>query len=111
MAKKVVKKVAKKIVKPAKKSAAPKKSNPASPALIEKTCEAILEKLKALNLDIGLQGEIEWCLGSYKFDKNPVGLYVMAERALPVFQTAVAANPKAVSPKFLSDIEKAIKNR
>lgn len=111
MAKKVVKKVAKQTTKPAKKSAAPKKSKPASPTLIEKTCEAILEKLKALNLDIGLQGEIEWCLGSYRFDKNPTGLYVMAERALPVFKTARAANPKAVSPKFLTAIEKAMKSR
>src|SRR5688572_21420057 len=111
MAKKPVKAAAKKASKPAKKRAA--SSKPKAPAVnpIEKASEEALHKLKALNIEPGLQGDIQWCLGSYRHDKNPVGLYVMVERALAVFKTALVKNPKAVPAKFLGDLEKALKSR
>jgi len=111
MAKKPVKSAAKKVAKPAKKRAAP--SKPKVPAVnpIEKASEDVLQKLKALNMEPGLQGDIQWCLGSYRHDKNPVGLYVMVERAIAVFKTALVKNPKAVPTKFIGDLEKALKSR
>ncbi|MCX8489616.1 MAG: hypothetical protein ORN54_00950 [Cyclobacteriaceae bacterium] len=45
-----------------------------APTDIEQLSKSILQKLKVLNLDEQLQSDIEWCLGSYGYDKNPVGL-------------------------------------
>jgi hypothetical protein len=111
MAKKPVKSAAKKVTKPAKKLAAPPKPKAPTVNPIEKASEEALHKLKALNIEPGLQGDIQWCLGSYRHDKNPVGLYVMVERALVVFKTTLAKNPKAVPAKFIGDLEKVLKSR
>ena len=116
MAKKPVKKVVKSVVKPAKKSTSPSNSSPTKPKApkvfaIEKINEEALNKLRELNIEQGLQAEIQWCLGSYRADKNPVGLYTMAERALVIFKSLREKNPKAVSTKLVSDIEKALKSR
>lgn len=88
-------------------------SKPKAPAAlaIEKACEDSLKKLKAMKAELGLQADIEWCLGSYRHDKNPSGLYVMAERALLVFKGAHGKNPKAVPARLISDIEKALKSK
>jgi hypothetical protein len=75
---------------------------------IEKACLLALDKLKELNLDAGLQSEIQWCLGSYQHDGNPAGLYNMAKRAVAVFTVEKAAKTKGVTIKLISDIEKAI---
>ena len=75
---------------------------------IEKASKEALEKLKALNLDPQLQADIEWCLGSYNHDKNPVGLYEMIKRALMIFREAKSKNPKVISTKLISDLEKIL---
>ena len=89
------------------KAKAPKKVATKSTS-IEKACEVALSKLKALNIDEGLQSEIQWCLGSYANDKNPAGLYIMAKRALAVFTVELASKSKGVTAKLISDLEKAI---
>ena len=117
MAKKPVKSAVKSVAKPAKKSAspskpkAPTKAKAAKGNAIEKINEECLSKLIELNIEQGLQAEIQWCLGSYRSDKNPIGLYTMAERALTLFKTLKDTHPKVISTKFLSDIEKALKSR
>jgi hypothetical protein len=85
-----------------KKAAAP------SVDKIEKACSAALDKLRSLNLDPQLQSDIEWCLGSYRSDNNPIGLYEMAQRALEVFKGELARKTKGVTAKMVSDLEKAI---
>lgn len=113
MAKKPTKAAA--VKKPAvKKTAAPKKAvKPKAPAahLIEKINEDILKKLQDLNVEQPLQADIEWCLGSYRNDNNPSGLYIMAERALHVFAFELSKDPKSVPAKLVKDIEKALKNK
>lgn len=113
MAKKPAKAAAEK--KPAvKKTAAAKKPvKPKAPAAhqIEKVNEEILAKLQALNVEQALQADIEWCLGSYRNDNNPSGLYLMAERALQVFKFELSKDPKSVPLKLIKDIEKALKNK
>jgi hypothetical protein len=89
------------------KAKAPKKVTTQSVS-IEKACEVALSKLKALNIDEGLQSEIQWCLGSYQHDKNPAGLYVMAKRALAIFSVELASKSKGVTSKMVTDLEKAI---
>ncbi|MFN3840309.1 MAG: hypothetical protein ACK4RF_06345 [Cyclobacteriaceae bacterium] len=76
---------------------------------IEKVCEQVLTKLQSLNLEAGLQADIQWCLGSYRHDKNPIGLYEMGRKAVPVLKAAMEKNKKAVSARLIADLEKALK--
>ncbi|AYB35742.1 hypothetical protein D4L85_28280 [Chryseolinea soli] len=78
---------------------------------MDKVCEEALSKLKALGIDTQLQADLEWCLGSYKADKNPTGLYEMADRALVIFNTEKAKKTKGVTAKLTGDLEKALKSR
>lgn len=91
------------------KAKAPKKVA-AKSISIDKVCELALSKLKELNIDEGLQSEIQWCLGSYANDHNPAGLYVMAKRALAIFTVELASKSKGVTTKLVSDLEKTIGN-
>ncbi len=98
--------------KATKSPVAPKKKATVNPYhLIEGTCVAALATLQELELDYQLQSEINWCLGSYRNDGNPIGLFLMAERALAIFKAEHAAKTKGVSPKLIKDIETAIKSR
>jgi len=103
------------MAKVAAKSSTPKKKPSTKPTArtnnIEKVCEDALQKLKDLGIQQQLQNDIEWCLGSYKSDGNPVGLYSMAERALTVFQEEKARKTKGVTAKTITDIEKALQER
>ena len=96
-----------------KKAAAPaKKIAKAKTTLnIVKVSESILDKLKTLNLEPGLQSDIVWCLGSYRHDQNPVGLLEKAAQALTLFKAAQAKKTKGITAKFISDIESALTNR
>lgn len=98
-------------------SAAPKTEKVAKPKAlkaektstsIESACELALAKLKELNLDAGLQSEIQWCLGSFSHDGNPAGLYIMAKRAVAAFTVEKANKTKGITAKLITDIEKAI---
>jgi hypothetical protein len=117
MAKKPVKSAVKSVAKPAKKSAspakpkAPSKSKAPKVNVIEKISEETLNTLRELNIEHALQADIQWCLGSYRSDKNPVGLYTMTERALKVLKTVKDSNPTLVSTTLISTIEKALKSR
>src|SRR5579871_1379804 len=92
-----------------KAEAAPKKTVKAkAPASIAKVAETILDKLKTLNLEPGLQSDIVWCLGSYKHDHNPVGLYEKATQALAVFKAEQAKKTKGVTAKLIGDIETSL---
>ncbi|MBS1488541.1 MAG: hypothetical protein JST43_13230 [Bacteroidetes bacterium] len=70
--------------------------------------ETILEKLKSLKSESGLQSDITWCLGSYSHDRNPVGLYEKAAQALTVFKAEQAKKTKGITAKLISDIEKVL---
>jgi hypothetical protein len=66
--------------------------------------ETALKKLKDLGIDDQLQADLEWCLGSYKADKNPIGLYEMVRRSIKVFKDNKAT--KGITAKLISDLEK-----
>lgn len=103
MAKTTVKKAASKTL--VKKTTPSKKSS--SPD-IESVARTALNKLKELDLDTSLQADLDWCLGSYSFDKNPSGLYEMVGRAIKVFSLEKAKKTKGVTTKLLTDLEKAV---
>jgi hypothetical protein len=95
----------------APKKASTKKESKSSSQIIEAASESALAKLRELNLDQQLQGEIDWCLASYRTDNNPVGLYEMVERSLNVLRAELAKKTKGVTAKFIGDLEKAFNTR
>ncbi len=88
-----------------------KKSSAKTSVNILKVTESILEKLKTLNLGPALQSDIVWCIGSYRHDKNPVGLYENAAKAIVLFKAELAKKTKGITTKFISDIEKSLADK
>jgi hypothetical protein len=107
MAKTAPKSAAKTTKKAPAKTSKAKSARPS----IEKVSEEALDKLKSLNIESELQSDLEWCLGSYRADGNPVGLYAMAERSISVFKTEKEKKTKGVTSKLIADLEKAIQSR
>jgi hypothetical protein len=97
---------------PAKKVAAKKPASASKATLsLDNTGEDVLKKLRDLGLDTQLQADLEWCLGSYRADQNPTGLYDMLERSLGVLNTAKENKTKGITAKLTGDIEKVLKTR
>ncbi len=96
-----------------KKTVAPanKKAKAKTTLNVVKLSENILDKLKTLNLEPGLQSDIVWCLGSYGHDQNPVGLLDKSTQALAVFKAELAKKTKGVTAKFISDLESALTSK
>lgn len=107
----MAKAAAKTPAKAPKKIAAASKTKSPSGNKIEKACEDALAKLITLGTHQQLQNDITWCLGSFKSDGNPVGLYALAERVLVVFKEEKQKNAKGITAKTLTDLEKVIKER
>jgi hypothetical protein len=106
--------MAKASVKPVVAKAKPKKAPAKSTAAImdiEKASEEALAGLKLLKIETQLQQDIEWCLGSYRADKNPVGLYDVVGHALVVFKAEQKKKTRGVTIKLIADIEKAIASK
>ena len=78
---------------------------------IEQITKEALAKLKTLNIEHSLQADIDWCLGSYRADNNPIGLYDMISRALSVFKAEFKKKTKGVTAKLIEDIEKTLAAR
>jgi predicted RNA-binding protein Jag len=91
-----------------KKSVAKPKAKSSS-VNIEKVSEDILSKLQTLNIEHQLQADLEWCLGSYRFDKNPSGLLEVIGKAGEVLKAAHAKKTKGVTATLISSIEKVLK--
>ncbi len=93
----------------AKAKKAPAKPTAKKPSVnIEKTSRDVLAKLKTLDIEHQLQADIEWCIGSYHADKNPVGLFDMVNRAIAVFKLELQKKSRGVTAKLISDFEKAV---
>jgi len=107
--------MAKKPAKAPTKTAAVKRSSPAKATTsvdrIEKASLQALKTLESLGIEQQLQQDIEWCLGSYRHDRNPAGLFEMTERALPVLIAAKERKAKGVTTKLIGDIEKALQDK
>ena len=88
---------------------APRTPRPkASTNNIEQISTEALEKLKELGLDEQLQRDLQWCLGSYRADQNPIGLYGTARKALVVFQNEKEKKTKGVTARLIQDLEKIV---
>lgn len=69
------------------------------------TAEMTLEKLKQLKLDEGLEKDIAWCLGSYKFDNVPTGLIEKCKEALELLKAEMEKKPRSVPKKLIDNLE------
>jgi hypothetical protein len=96
---------------PAKKVAAKKPASKANSLSVESASEEALKKLRDLGLDAQLQADLEWCLGSYRADQNPSGLFDVLERSLAALKAAKENKAKGVTAKLTGDIEKVLKSR
>lgn len=94
---------------PAKKAAAPRSKAKASGVSIDKACGQALETLKGLNVEQQLQADIAWCIGSFGYDKNPVGLYQIGAKVLEVLTKIKTKNAKSVPAKVITDLKNALK--
>ena len=96
------------------KKAAPKKatsSRTADPgAELAKQCQQVAAKFE--NMDGSQYAEIkeklEWCLGSYNYDKNPAGLVDYGKQAVTKLKEARSEKPRQVPQKLIGDLEKAL---
>ncbi len=97
----------------AKTVSAPVKKTTAKPKAkasvnIEKVSEDVLSKLKSLDIEPQLQADLEWCLGSYRFDQNATGLQEVIRKAFDVLKKELAKKTKGVTATLLTSIEKAL---
>ena len=78
---------------------------------IEKACEAAFEKFQKIGLDkyADVQSKLEYVLGSYRYDGNPVGLYEIGEVALKNLKKYKKEKPRQVAQKLIDDLENALK--
>ncbi|HEY9488506.1 MAG TPA: hypothetical protein VIQ51_09240 [Chryseosolibacter sp.] len=74
---------------------------------IEKVSEDALRVLQELGIEEQLQRDIQWCLGSYRSDHNPVGLYDNLRKALDVLKSEKEKKTKGITVKLISALEKA----
>ncbi|MGB3778663.1 MAG: hypothetical protein WA960_09925 [Tunicatimonas sp.] len=102
---------------PAKASSAPKKAatkkSTADPAAeLAKQCQQAATKLEKMEDDkyAEIQGKLEWCIGSYNYDKNPAGLAEYGKQALDHLKQAREEKPRKISQKVIDDLEKAVSN-
>lgn len=104
------KKATKTAPKVAAKPSAKTKSKSVKTLDVEAASKLALSKLKELGLDQQLQSDLEWCIGSYGFDKNPDGLIAMTGKALVLLNEEKAKKTKGITVKLITDIEGALKS-
>lgn len=78
---------------------------------IEHVNEEALRKLEELGIEEQLRRDLEWCLGSYRADHNPVGLYDTARRALSVLQAEKEKKTRGVTAKLINALEQVVKQQ
>lgn len=71
-------------------------------------CEAATTTFAKINNEAyaDLQSKLAYCIGSYDHDKNPSGLIEYGEIALKELKTFKENNPRKVTKKVITDLEK-----
>jgi hypothetical protein len=71
-------------------------------------CEAATTVFTKINKDEynDLQSKLQYCIGSYDYDKNPSGLYEYGKVALEELKAFKAQNPRKVNKKIITELEK-----
>jgi hypothetical protein len=79
---------------------------------LRNACAAAVQAFGKLKKDefSELQSKLEFCIGSYDYDKNPVGLIEYGKKALEELKAYKSANPRRVNKKIINDLEKSLSN-
>ncbi|MEZ5083327.1 MAG: hypothetical protein R2750_07755 [Bacteroidales bacterium] len=77
---------------------------------LKQSCEEAVVALQKLKIDSynDIQSKLEWCIGSFENDKNPVGLYEYGVKSLEILKTVKAEQPRKVTKKVIDNLENAI---
>lgn len=75
-----------------------------------KSCSDAVTAFQKLNKDEfnDIQSKLEWCIGSYTFDKNPAGLHEYGVQSLDLLKKIKKKEPRKVTKKTIDNLEKAI---
>ena len=57
-----------------------------------------------------IKSKLEYCIGSYDHDKNPVGLFKYGEIALDELKSFKKQFPRKVNKKVITNLEKYLQN-
>lgn len=68
-----------------------------------------VEVLIKNELDQELIAKLQWCIGSYESDLNPVGVYEFSKETFDKLTKYKSKNPKKVTKKVLDSLEKSLK--
>jgi len=79
---------------------------------IRNACAAAVQTFTKLKKEefAELQSKLEFCIGSYDYDKNPVGLIEYGKKALEELNAFKASNPRKVNKKIIAELEKSLNN-
>ncbi len=75
-------------------------------------CEVASQVFTKINVSAyaDLQAKLDYCIGSYDYDKNPVGLYEVGIVAMNELESFKTKNPRKVNKKVIADLKKFSKN-
>lgn len=78
---------------------------------LKQSCEGAVVAFQKLKTDeyTDIQSKLEWCIGSFENDNNPVGLHEYGAKSLEVLKSVKAEQPRKVTKKVIDNLEKAIK--
>jgi hypothetical protein len=96
---------------PVKRAATKKSSAKVDPGTqLEKVCKEAVAKLQKMeNVKYQeVRENLEWCIGSYNYDRNPSGIIEFGRKAVDIFKEARDENPRKVSKKLVADLDKAL---
>jgi len=77
---------------------------------LKTSCEGAVATFQKLNNKKfnDIQSKLEWCIGSYSYDNNPVGLHEYGIKSLDKLKKIKSKEPRKVTKKVIDNLEKAI---
>ncbi len=76
-------------------------------------CQAALNVFKSINQPefAEIQSKLEFCIGSYDFDHNPVGLVEFGKNALEQLNAFKKTNPRKVNKSVIENLSRSLSER
>ena len=76
---------------------------------VREACQAAADAFRKLDKPeyTEIISRLEFCIGSYDFDQNPIGLIQHAKIALQMLRELKKTNSRKISKKLLDDLEKS----
>jgi hypothetical protein len=77
---------------------------------LREACELAAQTFRKINHGDfqDIVSKLEFCIGSYNFDKNPSGLIEFGHQALTMLKEVKKKNPRKVPQKLLSSLENSL---